>query len=209
VPFFYLVHNPHTLDLLAEEICRTFQDVEEIHHSPTLNSCVYLRAVIDEAMRLSPPVGGILPREVLPGGIDIDGMHIPAGIIVGTPHYALHHNADYFPNPFSFQPERWIAESHPHNTEDSVALAQSAFSPFSIGPRGCIGKGIAYMELMTTLARVVLMYEMRKVKGTNVGEGSMDNNIGRQRLEEYQLKDCFTSMKDGPMVEFRERKVVN
>jgi len=203
--FFYLVHNPEKLEKLSKEIRNTFTDVEEIHSSPTLNGCSYLRAVVDESMRLSPPVGGILPREVLFGGIDIDGHHIPEGTVVGTPHYALHHNPAYFPKPFEFIPERWIVDSLPQFNKGSVELAQSAFCPFSVGPRGCIGKGVAYVELMTSLARVVFLYDMRKVAGMTVGEGHPDGEEGRRRPEEYQLKDSFTSMKDGPYVEFRER----
>ncbi|KAG9239855.1 cytochrome P450 [Calycina marina] len=204
--FFYLVRNLTQLKKLSNEIRATFSDVEEIQQSSTLNGCTYLRAVVDEAMRMSPPVGGILPREVLAGGIDIDGMHMPEGIIVGTPHYAIHHNPEYFPQPFDFIPERWIVDSEPQFDKNSVALAQSAFCPFSIGPRGCIGKGIAYIELMTSLARVLFLYDMRKVVGMTVGEGCPDGEEGRRRPEEYQLKDSFTSMKDGPYVEFREHQ---
>ena len=47
-----------------------------------------------------------MSREVLQGGIDIDGHHIPKGIEIGTPHYALHHNEDYFPDSFSYKPGR-------------------------------------------------------------------------------------------------------
>ncbi|KAL2067540.1 hypothetical protein VTL71DRAFT_1965 [Oculimacula yallundae] len=204
--FFYLVHNPSTLETLRDEIRSTFSDLEEIHSGPTLNSCNYLRAVVDEAMRLSPPVGGVLPREVLPGGLDVDGMHIPAGIVVGTPHYALHHNPTYYPSPFTFNPSRWIVDSSPSVTKDSVSVAQSAFCPFSVGPRGCIGKGLAYAELMTSLARTVFMYDMKLADGTSVGEGRPELEWGRQRREEYQLKDSFTSLKDGPYVQFRERQ---
>jgi cytochrome P450 len=53
--FFYLVHNPKVLEKLNMEVRRVFSDIEEIHSSPALNSCIYLRAVIDESMRLSPP----------------------------------------------------------------------------------------------------------------------------------------------------------
>ena len=203
--FFYLVHNPETLVKLSEEIRFTFLAIEDVYSCPSLNACVYLRAVIDEAMRLSPPVGGILPREVLPGGLDIDGLHIPAGVVVGTPHYALHHNPAYFPDPFKFRPERWIAGSSPELTKDSVALAQSAFCPFSIGPRGCIGKGLAYAELAISLARTVFMYDIKLADGTSVGEGRPELDWGRQRKGEYQLRDSFTSLKDGPYVQFRER----
>lgn len=204
--FFYLVHNPAALEKLSEEVRSVFDNVEDIHAGPQLNSCVYLRAVIDEAMRLSPPVGGALPREVLPGGIDIDGHHIPAGVVVGTPHYALHHHPSYYPAPFIFTPERWIAGSSSSVTRDSVALAQSAFCPFSVGPRGCIGKGLAYNELMTGLGRTVWMYDFKLAEGERVGEGSADMEWGRQREGEYQLSDSFTSLKNGPMVEFRERR---
>jgi cytochrome P450 len=196
--FFYLVHNLRTLKRLNDEVRSVFSDVEDIHAGSMLNSCHFLRAVIDESMRLSPPVGGILPREVLQNGLDIDDLHVPAGIVGGTPHYAIHHNPAYFPAPFDFKPERWIDAS-----KEEVALAQSAFCPFSIGARGCIGKGLAYTELMTSLARVVWLYDM-KVDG-RVGEGTEAGVWGRQRSEEYQLRDCFTSMKDGPLVKFRAR----
>lgn len=49
------------------------------------------------------------------------------------------------------------------------------------------------------------MYEMRQVAGSHVGEGSPEKELGRKREGEYQLRDCFTSMKDGPVVEFRKR----
>ncbi|PQE23749.1 Isotrichodermin C-15 hydroxylase protein [Rutstroemia sp. NJR-2017a BBW] len=195
--FFYLVHNPEKLEILTREILTTFKDVEEIHSGPTLNACTYLRAVIDESMRMSPPVGGLLPREVLSGGLDVDGLHIPEGYVVGVPHYTIHHNPQYYPQPFSFLPERWI-------NEKSAAVAQSAFCPFSIGPRGCIGKGVAYVELMTSLARVVWLYEMR-LAGT-LGEGREGDVWGREKRGEFQLRDSFTSLKDGPGVEFRRRE---
>lgn len=138
---FYLVHSPAEMKKLADEVRSAFNDVEDIRMGTTLSSLQYLRACIDEAMRLSPSVGGLLPREVLVGGMEIDGNHIPAGTVVGVPHYTVQHNADYHPQPFDFKPERWIAGSLTSVTTDSVALAQSAFCPFSVGPRGCIGKG--------------------------------------------------------------------
>ncbi|KAI2622033.1 isotrichodermin C-15 hydroxylase [Xylaria nigripes] len=209
--FFYLVRNAHALQKAIEEVRTKFTDVEEITQGPQLNSCTYLRACIDEAMRMSPSVGGIAPREVLPSGFSIDDEFVPEGIVVGTPHYTIHHNPSYYPQPFAYVPERWItgasASSKPSHyiTEDDVALAQSAFCPFSIGPRGCIGKGLAYIELMTTLARVLHQYDLRKSATFDPAEGRPDLAWGRQRADEYQLIDQFTSLKNGPMVEFRKR----
>lgn len=205
--FFYLVHNPSALETLTQEVRSAFGDVEDIRIGPTLSGCHYLRACIDEAMRLSPSVGGILPRQVLPGGIDIDGHSVPEGTVVGVPHYTLHHNSAYYPDPFAYRPERWIASPPTNTTADSLALAQSAFTPFSIGPRGCIGKGMAYVELTTSLARAVWLYDMRLSAGSTLGEGGGEGaEWGREKRGEFQLKDTFTSMKDGPMVEFRARR---
>jgi cytochrome P450 len=205
---FYLVRNPSALALVTEEIRAKFSNVEDIHQGPLLTSCTYLRACIDEAMRLSPSVGGLLPREVLPGGMTIDGESIPAGSVVGTPHYTIHHNLAYYPDPFAYIPERWIANEKSGVTEQHVAVAQSAFCPFSIGPRGCIGKGLAYIEMTITLARVLFLYDVRRAQGiVDPGEGRRGAEWGRHREGEFQLVDTFTSLKEGPMVEFRRREM--
>lgn len=207
---FYLVRNEHALRKVVEEVRATFSDVEDIAQGPALTSCSYLRACIDEAMRLSPSVGGILPREVMPGGAKIDGHDIPEGTVVGVPHYTIHHNEDYYPSAFDYVPERWQAGAQSSlngvtTTEEGVALAQSAFCPFSVGPRGCIGKGLAYVEMSTTIARTLYLYDMRKAVGVvDPGEGKPGNAWGRHRPGEFQLIDTFTSAKTGPTIEFRK-----
>ena len=100
-------------------------------------------------------------REILAGGLNVHNHHIPEGIVVGTPHYAIHHNVEYYPDPFKYRPERWIVDPGTDVQEKDVDLAHSAFCAFSIGPRGCIGKGVAYMELMTALAGTYFIYDMR------------------------------------------------
>lgn len=218
---FYLVRQPSALEKVTAEVRNAFAGVEEIHQGAALATCTYLRACIDEAMRLSPSVGGLLPREVLTGGMMIDGESIPTGTVVGTPHYTIHHNAAYYPEPFTYVPERWISGSSAPTlaslsdtlsgktgqiNDEDVSRAQSAFCPFSIGARGCIGKGLAYAEMMTTLARMLYQYDIRKATGiADPGEGQHGAEWGRHRPTEYQLVDTFTSLKDGPMVEFRER----
>jgi len=210
---FYLVRNERALHEATKEVRRTFDDVEEISQGAKLTSLTYLRACIDEAMRLSPSVGGLLPREVLPGGLDVDGHFIPEGTVIGVPHYTIHHNPDIYTAPFSFVPERWIPGSSFGSgagarlvSDDDVKTAQSGFCPFSIGPRGCIGKGLAYVEMTTTIARTLWLYDIRKAPGLDPGEGGKPGAAyGRHRTTEFQLIDTFTSMKNGPMVQFRRR----
>lgn len=210
---FYLVRSPDALARVAAEIRARFNDVEEIRQGTALNSCAYLRACIDEAMRLSPSVGGIVPREVMAGGMTVDGVFVPAGTVVGVAHYAIHHNAAYFPEPFRFVPERWIAGSkaalggHSMVGETDVAVAQSAFCPFSLGPRGCIGKGLAYVEMSITLARTLWLYDVRRAVGVlDTAEGREGAEWGRDRSHEMQLTDTFTSLKKGVMVDLRKRQ---
>lgn len=210
---FYIVRNPEALRKVTEEVRTKFTDVEDIRQGALLNGCTYLRACIDEAMRLSPSVGGITPREVGAGGITIDGVFIPEGTVVGVPHYAIHHNPEYYPDPFSFVPERWLPGSKLPSSgvlvgETDAATAQAAFCPFSVGPRGCIGKGLAYVEMMTTLARTFWLYDLRRAKGVAdpAEGGKAGSEWGRQRREEMQLVDTFTSWKEGVMVDFRRRE---
>ncbi len=215
--FFYLVHNPEKLAKATKEVRERFGNVEEIVKGQTLGDLIYLRAVLDEGMRLSPPVGGMLPREVLAGGLEVDGEKLPAGIDVGTPHYAIHHNPAYYPRPFDFVPERWIAgedagialpSGQRVTSKEDVEVAKKAFAPFSVGPRACIGKNLAYAELLLSLGRTLWLYDIRQAPGTHVGEGKygkLGQEPNRGREGEYQLRDSFTSLKDGPMVEFRER----
>lgn len=210
---FYLVRSPGALAKVVAEIRARFTDVEAIRQGAALNSCTYLRACVDEAMRLSPSVGGIVPREVLAGGMTVDGVAVPAGTVVGVPHYAIHHNAAYFAQPFRFVPERWIAgatlASGAVVAEGDVAVSQGAFCPFSVGPRGCIGKGLAYVEMSITLARMLWLYEVRRAVGVvDAAEGRAGAEWGRDRCDEMQLVDTFTSLKEGVMVDFKKRSVV-
>jgi cytochrome P450 len=125
---------------------------------------------------------------------------------VGVCTYTIHHNEEYFPSPFSFRPERWIVSSDTGVCEANVTTAQAPFCPFSLGVRGCIGKNLAYMEMLTALARLFWQYDVRGVEGDQTGEGTPDKEWGRRsRRDEYQIKDYFVAERDGPMVEFRAR----
>jgi cytochrome P450 len=128
-------------------------------------------------MRLSPSVPGILPRAVLPGGFEVDGHVLQEGTEVAVGTYAIHHNPKYFPDPFEYRPERWLEDG------PELDIARKAFTPFSLGPRGCIGEGMAYMEMMITMARMLKLFDL-KVIGT-LGEGSPDGEVGRQRKGDF------------------------
>jgi cytochrome P450 len=206
--FFYLVHNPECLKKVNAEIRSTFSDEESIKSGQQLNSCRYLRACINEALRCAPPITAILPRHVLPGGFTTGENHFPESTIVGTPIYAIHHNEAYFPDPFKFKPERWIVDPALGYTDDKMRLAQSAYSPFSLGPRSCAGKNLAIMELCITIARTLFLYDIRLDASHTHGISPGCSRVkGTSEAYEYRLKGWVTSGTNGPLVQFRPREL--
>ena len=137
---YYLSGSVRCYRRVAEEVRSTFMSVDEIRLGQKLNSCVFLRACIDEAMRLTPPGGSSLWREVERGGSIIGDHFIPEGCEVGVGVYAIHHNPDYWADPFTYKPERWLRVANGSNRSTD---AKQTYVPFNIGSRSCVGKPLA------------------------------------------------------------------
>jgi cytochrome P450 len=206
---FYLSRNRSCYNVLAEEIRSTFKSGDEIKNGSQLASCKYLRACIDESLRMSPPSVATLWREQgenneHTGPVIVDGHIIPPGTHVGVSIYTIHHNEDYFPDSFTFKPERWMVSAD----SPEKALMQKAFVPFIIGTRSCIGKSMAYLEISLTIAKVLWYFDFEPASGElgDVGGGKPGNPGGRHRSEEFQLYDVFNASHDGPYLTFRTRE---
>ncbi|KAI9924238.1 hypothetical protein MW887_007188 [Aspergillus wentii] len=204
------VHNPIALATLTNEIRSCFQSEEDILLGVQLNSCTFLRACINESLRLSPPFAGLPTRRVLPGGITVDGHYIPEGTVIGTPIYAIHHDERYYCRPFKYAPERWIEEDGDHDdtlSKQNIKLAKAAFCPFSIGPRSCVAKNMAWAELTLIIARIVFRYDMRLPPEHAVDEPECCSWLDgeTERSPEYRLKAWIASGREGPLIQFRPR----
>ncbi|EOA91200.1 uncharacterized protein SETTUDRAFT_177837 [Exserohilum turcica Et28A] len=196
--FFYLSRNPEAYSRVTREVRETFLSNDEISQGPKLSSCTYLRACIQEALRLNPAASGAMWREARAGGLDIvaENIHIPAGCEVGTGIFSLNHNAVYYPEPFAYKPERWIASE---SGEESVAKAKAAFATFSVGPRNCVGKNLAMIEISLAAAAVIRQYDFRQA---NSSLGKVGDGVGTEKGV-YQTIWAFTSLKQGPYLQFR------
>ncbi|KPM37660.1 hypothetical protein AK830_g8907 [Neonectria ditissima] len=124
--------NRHALDRLVNEIRGAFQNDSEIAYEK-LVKLPWLTAVLEEGLRIFPsaPIG--FTRAVPAGGDSVDGCFLPAGTTVSTCMWAATHAEDNFKDPYEFRPERWLDKA---NTTDKLG----ASNPFSLGPRGCIGR---------------------------------------------------------------------
>ncbi|KAI4176008.1 MAG: hypothetical protein LQ343_001290 [Gyalolechia ehrenbergii] len=202
----YLTRNPTVHERLASEIRATFSNANDVQSGSKLNSCQYLRAFINEAMRLNPPVTADMNREVLPGGLTVDGHFLQEGTNVGVAPFSPHRNQTVFREPFAFTPKQWIPDEKTGITAASVVVCESAFRPFSIGSRGCPGKQLAYLEMSITMAKVLFLYDVRAVEGDDLGAGRSELMWGRRNTENYQTWDVFVSTRDGPQVQFKSRR---
>jgi cytochrome P450 len=201
---FYLISNPNAFFKLTSEIRSAFENLSDIQN-PKLGSLRYLTACLNETLRLCPPKASTAPREVLSGGIEIDGQHIPKGVTVGTPVYVLHHDETIYPQPWSYCPERWIVDEKAGVTFENVASARAALCPFLLGPMNCIGKNMAYFALKVSLAQLLFRYDIRKAGKAAVGGGASDLEEGRHREDEYQMTDYIVGFRNGPLIELRAK----
>ncbi|OTB02487.1 hypothetical protein M426DRAFT_322583 [Hypoxylon sp. CI-4A] len=148
---YYLLTTPHARQNLEKEIRDAFTSYDDINDLST-RPLKYLHAVVLEGLRMFPPLPFSLPRVVPKGGDVVDGELLPEGIVVSTSPVAASLDETNFINPFSFKPERWLGMA-----EDDIL---DASQPFSLGARGCIGRNLAWLELRTTLAKVLWTFDL-------------------------------------------------
>lgn len=207
--FFYITHNRRAYLKLVKEVRDTFNDFEDIVHGPRLLAdCKYLRACIDETLRLSPAGPSELPREVLPGGTPIEGELYPAGVIVGTPNWAMGRNEEQYGDAYTFRPERWIVsdELESLNAEEDVRRLKRGLHTFLKGPGDCVGQKLAMLQMSIIIARTLWRMDVRLAPGTNVGAGSPELGWGLRDSRQYVLADAYIALHQGPIVQVRARQ---
>ncbi|KAH6672026.1 cytochrome P450 [Halenospora varia] len=194
--FFYITRDEEAYARIADEIRTTFSTKEEIRAGPLLNSCIYLRAALNETLRLSPVAPQPLWREAEPGLI-VDGQSIPSGLNVGAGIYSLHQNPTIFPNPKKYILERWLIDPSKSENDEKERLKEMnrSFAPFSTGPRQCIAKNFAWMEMLLLTSRVIFELDFERVGERGVGKSG-----------EFVMKSYFTSYMEGPVVRFKRRE---
>jgi cytochrome P450 len=195
---FYWGCYPDVFAKVTREIRSSTADPKGITDA-TLSSLKYLRACIDETMRLTPPKPSSVPREVNTGMIVVDGVTIPAGMTVGTSTYSLHRDPDIYPRPFEYRPERWL--ERPVDPRTLVA-----FNPFLKGPRACPGKMVAYLSMQAALFHLVYRYDVsvEHVEPAKKMAPSVDRRI---RDAEFPCEDWIIGYAKGPVIKLRLRSL--
>ena len=125
-----------------------------------VNEIEYLDCVINESMRLCPPLH-IFDRKCEETCQINERLTIPSGMDVIVPIYALHHDPEAWPDPEVYDPERFRGPA-----KDTRHPFQ--FLPFGAGPRNCIGMKYVMMEMKVALVRILRKFKFVRSPETQV-----------------------------------------
>ncbi|HEX7597831.1 MAG TPA: cytochrome P450, partial [Polyangia bacterium] len=155
--FYLLQQHPPVLSKLRAELDEVLGG-----RTPTaadLPRLTYTRMVIDEVLRLYPPVA-ITNRQALQED-EICGYHLPAGAVVGISPYMTQRDPRFWKDPLSFDPQHF-------SPEQSAGRPRFAYFPFGGGPRQCIGKDFSLYEAAVVLAMAAQRFDWALAPGAAV-----------------------------------------
>ncbi|KAI1849772.1 hypothetical protein JX265_008110 [Neoarthrinium moseri] len=150
---YLLTAYPETLSKLTHEVRSSFSDDKEITLFSVAN-LHYMLACINESFRRYPPVAFGMPRQVPKGGAQVAGHFIPEDTVTAVWQYAANHDPNNWKDPMGFHPERFMGD--PGFKTDKL----DALQPFSVGPRNCIGRNLAYAEMRLILAKIIYNFDL-------------------------------------------------
>ncbi|OAA59705.1 Cytochrome P450 [Niveomyces insectorum RCEF 264] len=148
-----LLTNRDVYDKLVREVRTSFRSEDEITLL-SVNDLEYMLAVLNESFRLYPPVPIGLPRLTPKGGEYIEGYWMPEDTVVSVPQFSAYRSPRLWNDPDKFVPERWLGDKR-YATD-----CRDILQPFSVGPRNCIGKNLAYAEMRLILARLLYNFDL-------------------------------------------------
>jgi len=123
----------------------------------------YLDAVVKETLRLCPAVPVVMRKLAQP--MELDGYTLPVGTIVAPCVYLMHRNADIYPQPLSFRPERFL--ENPATTYTWI--------PFGGGVRRCVAVVFAQLEMKQVIRTVLGEVELSAADSRS--EGAMRSSV--------------------------------
>jgi len=159
-----LAKHPDVQEKLHQDLQRSGSTVEE------LESNNYLNGVLNETLRLYPPVGMLSRFNA--DDETLAGYRVPRSTRLTISFLLLHRHPDYWDDPESFLPERWIDP-----TDEERERRRFAFLPFSAGGRNCIGQRFAWLEARLILAPIVRNFAIRVAPSQRGAEHELTNTV--------------------------------
>ncbi|KAJ7541905.1 hypothetical protein O6H91_10G081500 [Diphasiastrum complanatum] len=167
---YLLCNNPHVVDKISAELTSVVGDTKNVNISEFcvlltpehVDELHYLHAAVNEALRLYPPVPrdgkDALNDDVLP-----DGTKVKAGDRILYLPYSMGRMEFLWGNDaLKFKPERWFKDN------EFQSESPYKFSVFQAGPRMCLGKDSAYLQLKITAAVLIRFFQFKLVPNHTV-----------------------------------------
>lgn len=149
---YFLLTHPQVMSRATSEVRKKFESDKDMAIA-NVADLPYTLAVIEETMRLYPAVPSLSARLVPPGGDTVDGKFLPAGTSIHFFQYAANRLNSNYKHAEEWHPERFLREGDFKNDNFD------AFSPFSTGPRNCIGQTLAYAEMKLIVAKLLWHFD--------------------------------------------------
>ncbi|KAJ8924326.1 hypothetical protein NQ315_007122 [Exocentrus adspersus] len=152
---YFLARNPDKQERLREEVFKNLPNKDSTVTKEALNQSPYLKAVIKETTRIAPIAIGNVRTSVK--DMVLGGYQIPKGTEIITLNI-ITANSEEFKDHEKFIPERWL-----RSTVDEYSHKKAhpfAYLPFGFGPRSCIGKRFANLEVEVALSKVIRNFEL-------------------------------------------------
>lgn len=145
---YMLAKHPEEQERVLRELAEMLPDEDALTYD-AVQKLKRLDMVICETLRMYPPVVLFVNRHSKADTMAM-GHFIPAGVNIVVPTWNIHHDPEHWPDPFKFDPERFT----------DGAKAHSAYFPFGIGPRSCIGKTFALLEVKMAVSSLLRKYKI-------------------------------------------------
>ncbi|CAH0027348.1 unnamed protein product [Clonostachys rhizophaga] len=152
---YLLLCNPSVLSRLTTVIRADFPKESDLTNI-NLQQHEYLNAVLKEGLRLYPPAPDTLFRTTEKESVIVAGRVVPPHTKLTMNLWAAHRDPTNFRKPLEFIPERWVKDAPLEFSNDDRAV----FKPFSVGPRDCLGKNLAWAEMRLILAKLLWSFDL-------------------------------------------------
>ncbi|VBB75887.1 Putative cytochrome P450 pisatin demethylase-like [Podospora comata] len=151
---YHAVRTPGVIPKLQAELDAAIPHSIDVPTFEMVRDLPYLSAVVNETLRHNSTSGIGLPRQIPldSPGIHLNGHFFPGGTVLSVPTYSVHHSKEIWgEDADQFNPDRWFSLTQ---------RQKNAFIPFSHGPRACVGRNVAEMEMKLIVATWARRYEV-------------------------------------------------
>lgn len=182
-----MLRSPAAYRTLCAEVRSGFAAEADITGEAIKARLPFLQACVRETLRLLPPANGkTAQRTAAAGACVVAGVAVPAGTVVSADLYSIQRSPEHFARAGEFRPERWLArggkvppgpmEEDEEEKEKEGAGVEgekerglydadnwSAYRPFLIGTRACIGRHMAQQSIRLIIATLLWNYDFELV----------------------------------------------